>query len=164
VFAAVIWASGKTPEPTFVAPSAQDRAQTAKSRPAPSGTSKPAPPTTAGPSSSGTANRRPTAKARVRRAPLASGGYVFGRGALVADPRGKTVTLTLWRGCASGAGTPALPVAGGRFSYDGASRGKKKVRLSVSGRFVNASTARVRIVLRGPGCAKQPTTVVARLS
>ena len=96
--------------------------------------------------------------------PVPSGGYVFGDGALVADAQGAKVTLTLWRGCASGSGTHWMPVVAGRFVYTGPARERPNVYLSVEGRFADLETATLTMRLRGARCALGTRTVTARLS
>ena len=86
----------------------------------------------------------------VARGPLPSGGYVFAGGSMVADARGRSLEIVLTKGCASGARTPALPVDDGTFAFTGQ---VGKVKVAISGTFVDERRARIRLETTGPNCA-----------
>ena len=96
--------------------------------------------------------------------PVASGGYVFDGGALVADALGTAVTLELRTGCGQPFRTDPFPVRDGRFSYSGVSPTDPRVRLRLNGTFIDARTALVTLVVSGSGCPLRQREIIARLS
>ena len=96
--------------------------------------------------------------------PVASGGYVFDGGAIVADRQGGSVTLTMWSGCTSRIDTRAMKVVDGRFGFEGRARNLPGVMIVVEGEFETLDTARLSIRTRGVGCSQRTRNVTATLS
>ena len=150
---AIVWASDRATAPSFVSDAEK------------SPTVTPRPDTSAPTGSTTQPNGRKSRPATPRPGPLPSGGYVFDRGLVVGDARGRTVTVRFLRGCAAGRDTPALRVVGGRFRYDGPlSGGGQAVRLRIDGKFAGRDRARVTFVLTGASCRPPARTVTARLT
>ena len=171
---AVVWEFDQATTPSVVPDDANPPAVKPRQTPAQTGSTTGTPSTVG--SKSGTpaqraATRTPRPKApkprpaAPRLGPLPSGGYVFDRGLVVGDARGRTVTVRFLRGCADDRSTPALRVVEGRFRYDGPLSGRgTNVRLRIEGRFASRESVRMKIAMTGVSCRPPARTVTARLT